>query len=532
MKPHRLILCNDGGTLVAPTMEAPIGAEGLARLAIDPLRGTQVDTLYWQLGTDPYLGTPTHRLSDHYSHDTAVGPRWGQDGSPFTTASNWRIYENARQMTEAGADPAAVVIEHGHRAGLEVFLSMRVNDVHDLRLAGGLDDPLMSPMKRTHPDWLLGQDAPERAVDRPYAGVQQRAKTAYDFAVPEVRDYKLALAREAIANYDLDGLDWDFCRYPRLFRDGEEQAGAVLLTDLMRELKAALDAKRRQVGRPVYFSARIPGSLEQALSAGIDVRAWLAEGLLDILVVGQAMGNRHRLPVEGYVEAARGTGVQVIAQNLGLFGQHRSFSAAMLWNERNYYSTEMCRAVAAAHWRVGADGIYLFNNHLIPFTRDLDYDRQPWKEMADPDLIARKDKHYLVDQREWGEGPLPATLEKPGDEVVVSVDVADDLDSAAKDGALEAVTLRLLVEQLTAPDQLQFDLNGRSLDASQARTRQLYNDTWLDFDVSPPLARQGWNRLRVKVIGRNPMVDCQLALASVEVLVSYRMESADQPGPS
>ena len=53
VKPHRLILCNDGGTLVGPTAEAPIGAEGLARLAIDPLRDTQVDTLYWQLGTDP-----------------------------------------------------------------------------------------------------------------------------------------------------------------------------------------------------------------------------------------------------------------------------------------------------------------------------------------------------------------------------------------------------------------------------------------------------------------------------------------------
>ena len=204
----------------------------------------------------------------------------------------------------------------------------------------------------------------------------------------------------------------------------------------------------------------------------------------------------------------------------------------MLWNERNYYSTEMCRAVAAAHWRAGADGIYLFNNHLIPFTRDLDYDRQPWKEMADPDLIARKDKHYLLDQREWGEGPLPATLEKSGDEVEVSVDVADDLASAARDGALEAVTLRLLVEQLTAPDELEFDLNGHALDSSQARTRQLYNDTWLDFDVPPSLAVQGWNRLRVKVIGRNSMVDCQLALASVEVLVSYRMESDDQPRSS
>ena len=83
------------------------------------------------------------------------------------------------------------------------------------------------------------------------------------------------------------------------------------------------------------------------------------------------------------------------------------------------------------------------------------YDRQPWKEMADPDLIARKDKHYLVDQREWGEGPLPLTLAGPGDEVEVEVDIADDLDSAQREGALSAVTLRLLVEQLTVLDELQ-----------------------------------------------------------------------------
>ena len=531
MKPHRLILCNDGGTLVGPTLEAPIGADGLARLVIDPLRDTQVDTLYWQLGTDPYLGTPSHRLTDHYSHATAVGPRWGQDGTPFTTASNWRIHENARQMTEAGADPAAVVIEHGHRAGLDVFLSMRVNDVHDARLEGGTDDPLMSPMKREHPDWLLGRDAPELAVDRPYARHEARVRTAYNFARPEVRDYKLALAREAIANYDLDGLDWDFCRYPRLFPAGEEHAGSRLLSDLMRQVRAAIDEKRRQSGRQVYFSVRIPGSLEQALTAGIDVRAWLAEGLLDILVVGHAMGNKNRLPVEEYVEAARGTGAQVIAQNLGLFSPTRPLSARLLWNERDYYSTEMCRAVAASHWRAGADGVYLFNNHLIPFTRNLSYDRQPWKEMADPNLIARRDKHYLVDQREWGEGPLPLALAGPGDEVEVSVDIADDLESAARDGALGSVTLRLLVEQLTVLDELELVLNGQTLDASQACRRQLYNDTWLEFDIAPPLARQGWNRLGVRVVGRNPMIDCRLVLGSVEVLVGYRTEKSDRSRP-
>ena len=60
----------------------------------------------------------------------------------------------------------------------------------------------------------------------------------------------------------------------------------------------------------------------------------------------------------------------------------------------------------------------------------------------------------------------------------------------------------------------------------------LYNDTWPEFDVSPPLLQQGWNRLNVRVISRNPHIDCRLALASVEVLVSYRAEPADKRRPS
>ena len=121
-RPHRLILCNDGNAIAGPTREAPLGERGLVELAIDPLRDTLVDTLYWQLGTDPYFGTPTHRLTDHYSHDTAVGPRWGDGTERFGTASQWRVYENTRALIEAGTDPPAVLIKHGHRAGLQVFL--------------------------------------------------------------------------------------------------------------------------------------------------------------------------------------------------------------------------------------------------------------------------------------------------------------------------------------------------------------------------------------------------------------------------
>jgi len=52
-KRHRLIIVNDGGTLVGPTLEAPIGAEGLTRLTINPILDTQINTLYWLAIVDP-----------------------------------------------------------------------------------------------------------------------------------------------------------------------------------------------------------------------------------------------------------------------------------------------------------------------------------------------------------------------------------------------------------------------------------------------------------------------------------------------
>ena len=367
---YRFILSNDGGSLAGPVLEAPIGVEGLVELAIDPLRDTRINTLFWQLGTDPYLGSPSHRLSDHYSHRTEVGSIWGTENPSFHSAGLWRIRENAKRLMEAGNDPVAVVVEHGHRAGLEVFVCMRVNDIHDARLEGGVEDPLMSPVKRRHPDWLLGEEGIRR--------------TAYNFALPQVREYKLALAREAIENYDLDGLDWDFCRHPILFPKGREAEGAPLLTELLGDIRRALDEKGERVGRRLSLSVRVPGSPDEALAQGMEVRSWLSKGLLDILIVGHQPGNKHRLPVEEYVQAARGTRTQIVAQGLGLFQQPRPLSAKLIWNEKDYYTAEMCRAVAAAHYRAGAQGIFVFNNHYLQVVRDRHYDRLPWKELGIP----------------------------------------------------------------------------------------------------------------------------------------------------
>ena len=515
--------------MVGPTLEAPLEAEGLIRLTIEPLMETQIDTLYWQLGTDVWKAGWPPRFSDRYSHNTKVGPRWGSEQEKFSSAGHWRIYENTRQLIAAGTDPAEVVVESGHERGLEVFLSMRVNDYHDGIPRG--ENPALSPMKRLHPDWLLG--APEKTnAEFEHLGI---SRYGYNFLVPEVRAYKLALAEETIANYDLDGLDWDFCRWPRLSPGGRQRESKQLLTDLIRQIKAALEKKSKKIGRKLRFSVRVPPTFELALGFGIDVRTWLEEGLVDILVPG-AVNNMQRLSVEEYIESAKGTDVEVIAHidmNVNGIGYPtRNHLGFVMWPDRGYFTDEMYRAVAASYWQAGVDGIYLWNNHLVEFSRNMHFERTPWKEIGDADLIARKNKHYIVDRpldwQEWRdeaqapfipECPLPARLARADDAAERPIDIADDLLSASQDGLLDEVILRVMIYNLTVLDTLKLSLNGAVLD-SAAQKRILYNECWIDFNAAS-LLRKGWNHLGVNVKARNPHIDAPLSVESVEVIVRY-----------
>ncbi|MSU49854.1 MAG: hypothetical protein EXS37_12345 [Opitutus sp.] len=513
---RRLVLCNDGGTLAAPSMEAPIGVEGLVRATIDPLRGTMIDTLYWQLGTDLHHGAFPARLSDWYSHRTKVGAIWGSDREIFRTAAEWRIFENTRTLFEQGTDPAAVVIEHGHKAGLDVFLALRINDGHDAKLPGGLTDPNMAPQRRARTDWLLGDDA---ALMEGIGGLAGQARTGYDFARPEVRSYMLALVAEAVANYDLDGFDLDFCRQPSLFKKGEAEKSSPLLTQLLRDIRAALDAKSRAVKRPLFLSVRVPPDLSATKKIGLDVATWITERLVNIVVVGDPGGWNYRLPIERFVELAKGTGCKILAQNLCAFREDRGRSASVLFGERNYYTTEQFRAVAARHWQAGADGMFIWNQHFLKYSADDRFDPQSWREIGDPAVLASKNKHYLVGPTGRG-GSLPIELAAAGARANVNVEIADDVSGERKRGTKVRATLRLSIDQLTALDRVEFRLNDSALDRASAIVRLNYNDCWLDFDVTDTI-RKGSNALTLTVTGRNPHVAAPLVVRSVEALVTF-----------
>ena len=143
-----------------------------------------------------------------------------------------------------------------------------------------------------------------------------------------------------------------------------------MMTDFMRKTRRRtmeIDAER---DRPLILAPRVFDTLEINRRMGLDVEAWLEEGLLDILVVGGSY-NHFSLPVSDWVDLAHKHDVPLYACLYGRNGLEHDL------------------AVASYYWSCGADGVYTFN---LRFPRDLDFIH----EFGDAETISHKPKRYVM----------------------------------------------------------------------------------------------------------------------------------------
>ena len=132
---------------------------------------------------------------------------------------------------------------------------------------------------------------------------------------------------------------------------------------------------------------RVPARLSSALSAGLDVQAWLRDGLVDALV-GDAFATPENvdcnLDVGELVAAADGTACRVYAAVHALVDSDRLGQATI----------EMIRACASNAWQQGVDGLYLAHWFgLWPYEASF---YQTLRELPYPEVMAPKNKIYAV----------------------------------------------------------------------------------------------------------------------------------------
>ena len=349
---YRPIIFTDDASVLSVN-EPPLSLDRVREQMIEPLEGTPA-SLWWSVG-------------DHevFHHETEIGEIIG-DGvddfekyeyfHSFSAAQFKRVSDNTRHLMQTTGGPLTTLIGMCRQAGIEFFPRVRMNSHY----RKDPSTPDYGRFRRDHPELLIGRPG----EDIPVGSHEWHIRTGLNYAFPEVRRFMASIITELFERFDVDGVEMDFNRHPAFFRPNEAAAHGYLVTDLVRHVRRRMDEVGAARGKRILLAVRVPPTLADSRRVGLDVRQWIAEGLVDIVTAGIGF-VLFDLPIREFVEAARGTGVKV-------YGCIEALRPAV--------DQRVMRAMAKRCWDAGADGVYLYNFFPLPG----DWRRPILNEIADP----------------------------------------------------------------------------------------------------------------------------------------------------
>ena len=488
-RPRRIIFDNDGNEVVYYMAEAT--PEALLKKRTIGVVGTQVDTIVYCTWSSGF---------SYFTHNTKVGvPFVTTAEEPGKGPGSGFSKNKAQALFDKGLDPLTIVADFCSENDIELFWSMRMNDVHDAW--GAWYSPhLFPPIKKEHPEYLIGSKK-----NVPPNGTW----SSVDYAVPEIRDLAFKFFEEVCQNYDVDGVELDFFRHPVYFKsyafDGKaSQAELDMMTSLLRRIRAMAEEEGAKRGKPILITVRVPDSVEYCTAMGLDIERWLKEDLVDLMVVSGyfrlnpweesvALGHKYGVPVYPCLSESR----------------IRDVEAKQIRATNNAY-----RGRAMDVWNSGADGVYMFNFFAAPHPL--------WSELGDLEALQKMDKDYTTGSRGikelnyWNKAgqdymnrehlsPENPRTVKPGEPATASL----RLDIPAEN---TTVTLKLRCPQVKAPGSLSVTLNGEAL-AAPAQAKH-----WLAYPVKPEIIVQGMNTL---VFSLEENIEEAITVKDMVVLVRY-----------
>lgn len=289
--------------------------------------------------------------------------------------STERAFANYYGLYNSGHDPFGVMIERAREKKLEVFISFRPNEIHDVQ---NPDSLIVTKFWKDHPQWRVGKIGDKinpifaeiigGRKDHPvHPIVASWFPGALNFAVPEVRAQRLAELRECCQRYPIDGLDIDFQRFPIYFPQDEGPQHQATMTAWMREIRAMTREVGEQRGRPILLSARVMARPRQNLAIGLDPVTWAKEGLIDFIEVSHYLRNDFPLPIEEYRKL--------------MPAQLPIYASIEVEKQADSY-----RRIARQLYEDGVDGLMMYNY----FTRregGNEPDFSLFKELSNPELL-------------------------------------------------------------------------------------------------------------------------------------------------
>jgi len=501
----RLIYYNDGHHFHGKRIEPP-ASRHMLQWPVDEVAGTGVDLLVFGLG-----------YGDVYFHDSKVGRVVGQQKEVWESYIDWRVMRMVEAAGKLGTDQLREVLARGLELGLPVFPSLKLQDV---ARPGSERCGLLK--------WERGAEV--------CIGAEGRYEFAYDWALDEVRESKLALVREVLEEYGADGIELDFMFDQCYFRAGQVEEGTGIMTDFVgqvRQLARDIGAKQR---REICVMARVALERERNLAMGLDVEAWMVAGSVDF-----AVGQDERLLTD---TQPRPTWLPQVAARAGGAAYYRP--PRRVYHESvGMPSTEMHRALRQTLDREGYAGMY--HGYLPwPLARG---EYEFLREMAYPEVTRRQPKRYYLQPREGAAGSETSTPERvlpaeliEGQTIAAEVWVADDVDGARRDGEMRHPILTLRFSYFCIDDEVEMRFNGRVLELAQAEVTDeraltmpvrlaggmeiqaplAMSAHWFRFRLEADEVRPGRNLVEVECRRRDPRAGFARSLNGVELYLRYR----------
>lgn len=442
--------------------------------------------------------------SNHYPYWQGVGQNIDFEAD---YPSLGRIFRRAQEMILSGQDLIQMSMDRAHSRGMKFYLSWRMSDSQYLEREGS---PSASPFWTDNPHLRIGG----ASVPAGDGNISNRPLLAFDFSHQEVRDHKFGFIEELIQNYDVDGLELDFLRFPYFFPKAMPfEAKAAIMNDFVKDVRAMMDANGKS---EIPLGVRVGARFKVNYEAGLDVQAWVHEGWVDFISVSSSMMTLLDNEVERYRAYFPET---YLYGEIAHIASHRRIEGN---SERWHAPGEVLRAAAHSNLIRGVDGISVFN-YVYARSRGGEPDWVALQGIAELSFLENQDKHYHLHRdgahllagtfntRIWSQ-QLPLQLSS-GSTVQISIPIAEVNPSF---GFQEAILRLYSPESNISELDIQVSLNGTSLplfvytgELSQSIITSegipLTSNHQRDFSVPLNELKIGWNTFLITLSGEGSM---------------------------
>lgn len=346
-----------------------LGLTSAAHLAKqwNPIADTEVDTVVccpmgWRFYNFPSEVDTTWKEPKKFPRNLALFPNW----------------EKMVNNLAAGGDPLRDALALTRKQKKAFVVSFRMNDSHYTAIE---DFPTHNNFWRAHPEHRLP------GAKTPYVGETVRL---FNYLVPEVRDFYFSVLEEICTKYDVDGVELDFERAPRFFKDEDLAKGKVVMTAHVQRIRGMLDRLGAQRGKRLQLCARVLHTVQDNQAIGLDIPAWDAAGWLDGIVVSSSYVHTTDTGIEGFVAQRK---------KARIYGElnYVNFQAAGTGHDsqdRRFVTPETYRAATLSFLERGAEGVSFFNTYCVPEPALSQLTSALLKKYKDLDTLKRADKNY------------------------------------------------------------------------------------------------------------------------------------------